>query len=480
MPLLEARIAALARQRATAVSLRDLYQYGHRPSPRVRLQSAIFLQRELPIRMAQRIEELRTLPFGLKHSKPICDVTAWYSSFIESLIEMPPLASGADEERFTAAVETMLQTPSLVEVMLSSAVLQSKGSGGGAGAESGAEGRRRREQRAFMQSILNRFFTARIGLRFLMEHHIASGVDQAEGWSGIIQANFCPTKVIRAAAEDATFLCDEEFGESPEVVVRMEEEEDAPSSTRNSRLTGVPSHMHYILLELLKNAMRATATRHEERGEDGGDGEDMPPITVTASFGKDSLGVRISDEGGGLSLTDSSRCWRWAHTTAPVPLIEIEGAASSGTGSQPPQQLRRSALAGYGMGLPLSRLHAQYLGGRLDLRSLEGHGTDCFLHLPRLGAACETLPAMVRLSPSASASTLEEGEEGAGAGAGAGGGGGGGEGGVVKGEGGMGGSQEPAAEHAQYSQYSLGEKLSEYEHAVLSEKLAEIRQGAEP
>ena len=108
-----------------------------------------------------------------------------------------------------------------------------------------------------------------------------------------------------------------------------------------------------------------------------------------AAFGADQLGIRISDEGGGIPLSEASRVWRYAYTTAPTPLIELDEATSG----QP--TLRRSALAGYGMGLPLSRLYAQYLGGRLDLRSLEGHGTDCFLHLPRLGAACETLPAVV-------------------------------------------------------------------------------------
>ena len=46
-----------------------------------------------------------------------------------------------------------------------------------------------------------------------------------------------------------------------------------------------------------------------------------------------------------------SQVWRYAWTTAPTPLIELEER-----GSRPPQMLRRSALAGYGMGLPLSRL----------------------------------------------------------------------------------------------------------------------------
>ena len=43
-------------------------------------------------------------------------------------------------------------------------------------------------------------------------------------------------------------------------------------------------------------------------------------------------------------------------------------------------------LAGYGVGLPLSRLYARYFGGDLQLLSMEGFGTDVFLHLNRLGA----------------------------------------------------------------------------------------------
>lgn len=41
------------------------------------------------------------------------------------------------------------------------------------------------------------------------------------------------------------------------------------------------------------------------------------------------------------------------------------------------------AFAGYGMGLPLSRLYARYFGGSLKLRPLEGYGTDTYIHLHR-------------------------------------------------------------------------------------------------
>ena len=50
-----------------------------------------------------------------------------------------------------------------------------------------------------------------------------------------------------------------------------------------------------------------------------------------------------------------------------------------------------SPLAGLGYGLPISRSYARYFGGDLNLMSMEGYGTDAFLHLPRLGDRDEPL-----------------------------------------------------------------------------------------
>jgi pyruvate dehydrogenase kinase 2/3/4 len=51
-----------------------------------------------------------------------------------------------------------------------------------------------------------------------------------------------------------------------------------------------------------------------------------------------------------------------------------------------------SPLAGLGYGLPISRSYARYFGGDLSIMSMEGHGTDCFVYLTRLGNTREPLP----------------------------------------------------------------------------------------
>lgn len=50
--------------------------------------------------------------------------------------------------------------------------------------------------------------------------------------------------------------------------------------------------------------------------------------------------------------------------------------------------------AGFGYGLPISRLYARYFQGDLQLYSMEGHGTDAVIHMkvgPYYSAAKPTL-----------------------------------------------------------------------------------------
>jgi len=68
-------------------------------------------------------------------------------------------------------------------------------------------------------------------------------------------------------------------------------------------------------------------------------------------------------------------------------------------------------IAGYGVGLSLSRLYAQYFGGDLKIMSVDGFGTDVYLHLSRLGTGCENLPKVVLYSPSMRDSSLLDGSE---------------------------------------------------------------------
>lgn len=54
----------------------------------------------------------------------------------------------------------------------------------------------------------------------------------------------------------------------------------------------------------------------------------------------------------------------------------------------------------------MAKLYAQYFGGDLTLKSMEGYGVDAYLHLPVLGDECENLSPRVSNSPGNLDSTL--------------------------------------------------------------------------
>lgn len=59
----------------------------------------------------------------------------------------------------------------------------------------------------------------------------------------------------------------------------------------------------------------------------------------------------------------------------------------------------KTPLAGYGYGLPLSRLYARYFHGDLILNSLDGYGTDAVVYLKSSTAdANELLPIFNKTS----------------------------------------------------------------------------------
>ena len=99
--------------------------------------------------------------------------------------------------------------------------------------------------------------------------------------------------------------------------------------------------------------------------------------------------IKISDEGGGIARSHMPRIWSYLFTTA-TPAFGAEGGDALLTSSGGDHSTD-SPLAGLGYGLPISRSYARYFGGDLNVMSMEGYGTDAFLHLPRLGDRDEPL-----------------------------------------------------------------------------------------
>jgi len=246
-----------------------------------------------------------------------------------------------------------------------------------------------------VDTILRRFFMARIGLRFLIQHHIESFANRS-GHSGILQLECSPSNVAKKAAKDSAALCKSTLGQAPHISI-----EEFPVG---GTFTYVPMHMNYILTEIFKNACRAVVERHGYGFDD-----ELPVVRCHIVHGYEEVSFRISDEGGGISRAQMENIFKFMYSTcrqSPWDRLRANPGLrpSSADSIKNPLQRQRpgtgGVLAGYGVGLSLGRLYAQYFGGDLKIHSLEGFGTDTYLHLNRLGTNCEHLPEGVLHSPS--------------------------------------------------------------------------------
>ncbi|KAM3863766.1 pyruvate dehydrogenase (acetyl-transferring) kinase isozyme 2, mitochondrial-like [Diretmus argenteus] len=223
-----------------------------------------------------------------------------------------------------------------------------------------------------IQYFLDRFYTSRISIRMLINQHTLifdGNTNPAHpNTIGCIDSKCDVTEVVRDAYDSAKLMCEQYYLGAPELELRQM---NANSIREPIQISYIPSHLYHMLFELFKNAMRATIENHEAS-------RTLPPIQVLVALGGEDLSIKMSDRGCGVPFRKTECLFSYMYSTAPRPSI----------GDQ-----QRAPLAGFGYGLPLSRLYARYFQGDLQLYSMEGYGTDAVLHMKALSTdSVERLP----------------------------------------------------------------------------------------
>lgn len=170
------------------------------------------------------------------------------------------------------------------------------------------------------------------------------------------------------------------------------------------------SHLEYIIGELLRNSVQAVIERHQKYGDPAAD---PPPIEVTIAEAPQHATIRISDRGGGVPRDELPYLWAFSKgptsqqrlenlgrvpkLAATMQELHVEEELGRADLKRPLYQGSLASLTSrppdlrLGMGLPLSRVYAEYWAGSLELHSLEGYGVDAFLQISRLGNKNEQL-----------------------------------------------------------------------------------------
>jgi pyruvate dehydrogenase kinase 2/3/4 len=167
----------------------------------------------------------------------------------------------------------------------------------------------------------------------------------------------------------------------------------------------IESHLEYIVGELLRNSIIAVMERNR------GSSSKPHPIEVLICEAPQHVVIRISDQGGGIPRDVIPYLWSFnkgPKNAARLRNLEqvphMAATINELQGSSPPQRVpealalpekrHESSLGSLssrapnlrlGMGLPMSRVYAEYWAGSLEIHSLEGYGVDAFLQISKLG-----------------------------------------------------------------------------------------------
>lgn len=177
----------------------------------------------------------------------------------------------------------------------------------------------------------------------LAEHHLSLQASSKD-WIGILHKNFTPKALVTSIASYVEQLCDMHYGSSPDYIIQGQTDTEIPY---------IPVHVEYILMELMKNAMRATVEFSNKTKR-----LVHPPIEITIAKGEEDVTIRIRDCGGGITNKDLPRVFEYSFTT--VPKYDEDDGLFSTQSRIAMQTAIGGPIAGLGFGLPMSRIYGNH------------------------------------------------------------------------------------------------------------------------
>eukprot|EP00730_Choanoeca_flexa_P019095 TRINITY_DN9313_c0_g1_i2.p1 TRINITY_DN9313_c0_g1~~TRINITY_DN9313_c0_g1_i2.p1 ORF type:complete len:436 (+),score=69.28 TRINITY_DN9313_c0_g1_i2:42-1349(+) len=325
------------------IGIQFLYDSGRgKISP---VESAHVLARNLPARLLFCVQQFLRLPFILGCNPHFKRVHKAYLDAYQTASAFSSITTDDEEQVYVELLKSFVDDHMDVIANLASGVQDCR--------------RHHKYNTARLDAQIDSIVRARIGIRLLVEHQIGLHLDRPHH-VGVINTKFKPVDVIKACVRESQTMCSRTYGIAPEVEI---------DGHVDSEACYVVAHLEYIVMELLKNAFRATIEHHSGA-------MDVPPVKLTLSNSRDQFTVRISDQGGGFPREISNSMWTWSYSTVD------QSAADHGISAL--GQHHDVVLAGLGVGLPMSKAYATYFGGSVEVRSLIGLGSDAFVTLPML------------------------------------------------------------------------------------------------
>ncbi|KAI5962309.1 PKP2 [Candida pseudojiufengensis] len=381
------------------VSLRQLAGFGNTLTKQKIINSANFVRIELPIRLALRIRDLQTLPFGVVNNFHLAQIYESYYHSFNAFRKIPKINTIEENENFCKTLSTLLDDHlfNLSHLLM------------GALEISIAESLPQHELDSFMSSMLR----SRISRRVIVEEHLSLSEnylkkpydkkpphylgEMFQNCNAVDQFNQVSSMIKKSLIEKYP-----EIDSLPDLKIEGD---------LNCKFQFMIPHLHYLIHEILKNSYEATINFHKDK---------PPPIKVTIIDSKKNVLFRISDQGGGINHNKLKSIWSFGkspelarkslanfHSIPGLQLYSNLKVTASGSSivnnnndenqsfiEMQEKAKKKSTLSDLmsrpqefklGMGLPMCSVYADYWNGKLEMNSLEGYGSDTSLTLSKLG-----------------------------------------------------------------------------------------------
>ncbi|KAL8810806.1 MAG: hypothetical protein Q9223_002106 [Gallowayella weberi] len=356
-------------------------------------------------RLAHRLRDMQTLPYVVVTNPHMSHVYELYYKAFETLRKVREINTVDDNDRYCKIITETLQEHLTVIPKLAMGIIECQSL------------MRPDETDKFMNTLLR----SRISRRVIAEQHLALTETFHSPWhfpdAQQLQdpnADFIGEVFLRCNAKEVVQDCsqmahsrtEEAFGSDcvlPQV--RIE-------GHLNATFPYILSHLQYIIGELLRNSIQAVVERWAHLPGD------PAPVEVLICEAPQHVIIRISDQGGGIPKDILPNLWSFGK--GPRSHIHLENLVQVPKMAATMQELKRSTTSAsgiardanderrpvdgslssltyrppnlrLGMGLPMSRVYAEYWAGSLELHSLEGYGVDAFLTISKLGNKNEQL-----------------------------------------------------------------------------------------
>lgn len=366
-------------KQARPISLRQLSAFGRKLTEQRLLTSANYVRTELPTRLAHRIRDMQRLPFGVIQNENMSYTYNLYFRTFETLRKIPEIQTMKQNDDFCKVLKQMLRDNLSIVPRTVMGILETQG----------------KMDTERTDNFLTLLMKTRISRRVIAEQHLSltetfhSIEGAANDQVGEVFSNLNAKKAVEQCASAIRAFAKDTYGEKlPEVTIQ---------GHLDATFTYIPSHLEYILGELLRNSFQAVC---ENKREDA----TTPPIEVTICESVQNVIIRISDRGLGIPH-DFLNKHLWSFGPGPRRNIRLDSLkqlkiVEDDTSSIAKPEHYDLSLNSFttrpsnlrlGIGLPMSKLYAEYWAGSLEIHSLEGYGVDAFLQLSKLGNQNEQL-----------------------------------------------------------------------------------------